>query len=64
MTARLVAVGRKYPEAGTVHVQYATSDPAWESQRSLDEHLGEPDPSDYRKQQEEERIAWGDHDLI
>lgn len=61
MTARLVAVGRKFPEAGTVHVQYATSDPVWESQRAIDESLGEPDPSDFRKQQIEEHIAWGNN---
>lgn len=59
MTARLVAVGRKYPEAGTVHVQYATSEPLWESQRALDLNT-EPDPSDYRKQQIEDEIAWGE----
>lgn len=57
MTARLVAVGRKFPEYATKHFTYAIEDPAWSPQRSGE--AVEPDPSDGWKQQREENIAWG-----
>ena len=58
MTARLVAVGRKFPEYATKHFTYAIEDPAWSPQKSGE--LVEPDPSDYRKQQIEDRLAEDD----
>lgn len=57
MTTRLVAVGHVKPEHGTLTVQFAGSDPWWVPLSSGDET--EIDPSDYRKQQIEDDIAWG-----
>jgi hypothetical protein len=50
-------VGHVKPEHGTLTVQFAGSDPWWVPLSSGDET--EIDPSDYRKQQIEDDIAWG-----
>jgi hypothetical protein len=60
MTARLVAVGGKRAPFHTRHIQYGIGDPLWSPVPSHDFEVGEPDPSDYRKQQIETRLAEDD----
>lgn len=54
MTARLVAVGRRFPPFANLAIAF-TADPEWDPQPEP-----EPDYDLIRKQQIEDEIAWGE----
>lgn len=56
VSARLVALGRVKPGESR-RVRYAITDELWAPEPSGD--VPEVDPSDWRKQQVEDELAWG-----